>query len=160
MKNKPILNLQENASRKEVEQALLNVSKKNKSLTSFIKSVFRKNKDVEILAYDDEGYKFDIECGDDIYPTEFQYLAIDLICDESEDDGWVAEDIHPMFHKYFSDFLWELITLDNGNILILTECGESIIFKIFDLKNLEDGKIEGDFLNMLFPEPTDKPLNN
>jgi hypothetical protein len=162
MKKESILNLKENATRKEIEEALLNVCTKNKRLTSFIKKVFKKNKDIEICAFDDEDEKFDIECGDGGHyePTELLILHSDFIDEESEDDGWFPEDVHPMFDKYFLNFDWDSITLDNGKILILTDNCHYLSFQIFDLKNLEDGKIDNLFVENVTLDSVKRILNN
>ena len=161
MKNESILNLKENANHKEIEDALLNVCTKNKRLSSFIKKVFKKNKDKEIFAFDDEGNKFDIECGDGwCEPTELLIFNSDFVDEESDEDGWFPEDVHPMFDKYFCDFDWESITLDNGKILILTDDSDNIYFQIFDLENLEDGKIDSVFVENVTLDCVNKILDN
>ncbi len=159
MKNESILNLKENANHKEIEEALLNVCTKNKRLTSFIKRVFKNNKDREICAFDDEGNKFDIECGDGYEPTELLIFNSDFVDEELDEDGWFPEDVHPMFEKYFRHFDWESITLDNGKILILTDNSDYISFRILDLKNLEDGKIDTVFVENITLNSVNKILD-
>jgi hypothetical protein len=159
MKTENLLNLELETTNELVEKALLNVCKNNKRLTSFIKRVFKKNTDKKILAFDDEGNKFDIECGDGIEPTELLIFNKDFVDEESDDDGWFFEDVHYMFDKYFHSFDWDSITLDNGKILILTDNTDYLSFQIFDLKNLEDGKIDDVFIEEVTLDSVNKILN-
>ena len=162
MKKERILNLEQDASKELIEKALLNVCTKNKRLSSFIKKVFKNNQDRDILAFDDEGAKFDIECGDGGHyePTELFFYNEDYVDEESGDDGWFPEDVHFMFDKYFRDFDWDSITLDNGKILILTDMCEYLSFQILDLKNLEDGKADEKYIESIVLTANRKILNN
>jgi hypothetical protein len=160
MRTENILNLEYDAPNELVEKALLNVCTKNKRLSSFIKKVFKNNKHIQIYAFDDEGRKFDIECGDGFYePCEFVIYNEDYICEDSGDNGWYPEDVHPLFDKYFIQFDWDCIKLDNGKIIILTDSGDYLAFQIFDMENLEDGAIDNIFIESVILDSYKKILN-
>jgi hypothetical protein len=129
-----------NTNNDKVKEAILNVTQKNKKLSNFIKKVFKQNDDIEILAWEDYDWEWDIEC----YGSEGAEMAI---CnhyyrdDEHWDgDGWEIYQCPQIFANYFHNFNWEDIELDNGNYIFLIDKDDHWAFQIFNWDKLEDGK--------------------
>jgi len=138
-----ILNLELDTTNELVEKALLNVCTKNKNLTEFIKKVFAENKDVEILAFEDYGWEWDIECYGKGDGAEIAICNHDFRDDDCyEGDGWEMELVPQEFSNYFHNFNWEDITIDNGKILLTIDREEYLSFQIVDMGKMEDGKVE------------------
>lgn len=135
MKN--ILNLPEEVTNSQVKKALLNVCIKNKKLTEFIETIFSIYSDRTIYAYEDCGWKWDIELDGDYGVF---CLCNDDDIDLDEEDGWGEETIEPNFHQYLGDgYKWNKITLDNGKYLFLFDFDDYLDFMILDPENLTDG---------------------
>ncbi len=144
VKTENILNLDyDNVTNDLVRKSLVNVCKNNKKLKNFINKFFRENKDVEILAWEDYGWEWDIECYGEDDGAEMAICNHDFRDDDChEGDGWEINDCHPAFAKYFHNFNWDDITLDNGKMLILVDNQDYFAFHILDFDNLEDGKVD------------------
>lgn len=124
----------------EVKNAILNVTKNNKKLSNFINKVFKQNNHIEILAWEDYGWEWDIECYD-IKRAEMAICNHDYRDDEYwESDGWEMFECPIIFANYFHNFNWEDIQLDNGKYIFLLDKDDHWAFQIFDWDNLEDGK--------------------
>lgn len=126
-----VLKLPIDATNEQVEKALLKICTKNKKLTKFIKKFFEKNQDIEICAWDDIGYKWDIECEEKIEVAIFNQHF----------DDWFMYDTPKEFLNYFTDWEWNKITLDNGKYLLLVDEDEYFSFFIVNPKKMKDGYI-------------------
>lgn len=132
--------------RKDVRKSLLKNCTKNKKLKNFINRVFRENKDIEICAWEDYGWEWDIECFDEDDCGSKVAICNHIFRDDGwEDGGWLMYDVPALFSNYFNDsFNWGDIRLDNNKYLLLIDEGDYLSFHIFDENKMEDGK--ADFL--------------
>jgi hypothetical protein len=135
-KEKEILNLGLATTNEQVETALLNVCKKNKKLTNFIKKFFAKHKDRQINAYEDYGWEWDVEC--------YDKHSTSIVVFNQDFNDWEIAWSPIEFSKYFHKFNWNDITLDNGKILLLIDGDDDddIYFQIFDMEKLVDGAVD------------------
>jgi hypothetical protein len=133
-----------------IKKALLDNCKNNKKLRAFINKLFKNNPDVEILAWEDYGWEWDVECygidGGEVAICNHDYR--DDVCYES--DGWELYNLEHSFSNYFDNFNWQDITLDNGKYLLLLDEDDHLTFHIFDKEKMEDGKV--DFYGITWPE--------
>ena len=138
-----VLNLKLDSTNEEVRTALLKLCTKNTKLKNFINRVFREYEYMEISAFDDYGWEWDIEC----YGVDGANVAMcnhDFRDDDCYDgNGWELSDVPTIFSKYFSDsFKWDNIRLDNGKLLLLTDECDYLAFHIVDYDKMEDGKVD------------------
>lgn len=148
MKREEILHLNLDSTNDEVKNALLNVCKKNKKLTNFIKKFFTEHQDSEISAYEDYGWEWDIECYGKNEGAEIAICNHDFRDDECYDgDGWEIEEVPEEFSNYFHDFNWGDVTLDNGKIVLLVNAIDYYYFQIFDMEKMQDGKVDWHGIN-------------
>jgi hypothetical protein len=143
MKVEDSLNLEFDAPNETVRKALLKFSTNNRKLKNFINKVFRENKDMQICAWDDYGWEWDIECPGGGESAEIAICNHDFRDDKNyEGDGWEMFNSPELFSNYFHSFNWEDITLDNGKILLLIDADDHLAFHIVDNEKMEDGKVD------------------
>lgn len=143
-----ILHLDIDAPRNVIRKTLAKACGDNTRLKAFVYKVFRDNPDMEINAWEDYGWEWDVETNDfedGKIATCNHDMRDDECCqndDGSSNDGWEISMLDTNFAKFLGGFNWEKITLVNGKYLMLINHEDNLAFQIFDPKLMEDGKVE------------------
>lgn len=135
---------------------LLALCSNNPKLFDFVLKIINREKKAGLLddlcAYTSTGWDWDVEDIEDFGDIEededidrwiFAQYNIDEAMTWPDEDAWELRQLEMEFCKYFRNFNWDDITLDNGDLLFLIDNEDYLSFVMYSKDKMINGAVDG-----------------